>query len=296
MANSREHAKNIRIALKNIYRDTKFSVRCGTGTAYNYIDVTWQDGPTEESVKAAIGHMHNEISLDREYSETAILNAAEILAAACPKVDVFNGGEPEYANIDWDANFWDAAPIIGSVLIRIGTMTSVLNEIALHYVLGEAEPYDPIPCEEETVDLDALDSDDQNLVEHTLGLDDRRGRLTAAHPFVLKMHPGEKPHLDVKTVRPFEAVLRAVPDPVEPSVEVDLTPREIASLSPLGRPLSIFSVPALVLADGDGYTAGELVWVGRTISTVLDQTERVLVSRGDGHPLTPLTTSFLALV
>lgn len=294
MANSREHAPLIRKALKKTFPSVKFTVRCNTGTAYNWIDVRWTDGPTEASVKEAIGHLHNEISIDREFSMETILKAAEILDAAHPDADVFTGSEPLFDNIDWNGDFWEVAPVVGPVVLRIGTMTSVLNEIAQHYVLGDAEPYKTTP--EETVDLDALDSDDQNLMEHTLGLDDRRGRLTASHPFVLKMHPGEKPHLDVKTVRPFEAVLRAVPDPEEPSVKADLTPREIASLSPLGRPLNIFSVPALVLADGNGYTAGELVWVGKTISTVLDQTERVLVSRGDGHPLTPLTTSFLALV
>jgi hypothetical protein len=70
----------------------------------------------------------------------------------------------------------------------------------------------------------------------------------------------------------------------------------VVSLSPQGRSLAILSVPALVMADTDGFRAGETVWIGKTIASVLEQTERVLVSRGDGMPLQPVTTAFLLLV
>jgi hypothetical protein len=121
-----------------------------------------------------------------------------------------------------------------------------------------------------------------------------RGRLLRSNTFVLGMYPGEKPHLDIQKSSPFEALLRVVPDD-KPEDDEDLSPRMVVSLSPAGSRLPIFSVAALVMADNNGFHAGEIVWIGRTIATVLEQTDRVLASRGDGLPLLPVSTSMISL-
>jgi hypothetical protein len=302
---SRERAKQFRQMLKASFPGTKFSVRCDTGTAWNWITVRWEDGPSASEVRELIGCLHEELTIERKYSSETQEKAAQIFEAHFPELEIRNAD----GSINWHLNTFGRDYNIGPKLVLNQTMHAVIHTISEHYVLGGEKQFSNAAeraakqaaflaekaAKEAPVNLDELDGDDQNAVEHKLGLDAPKGRLTAAHPLVLAMHPGEKPHLDVRTVSPFEAVLRAVPDP-EPEPEVDLTPREITSLSPLGRPLTIYSVPALVLADSDGYQAGETVWVGETISTVLDLTERVLVSRGDGYPLSPLTTNFLMLL
>lgn len=303
---SRERAKQFRQMLKGNWPGTKFSVRCDTGTAWNWISVRWEDGPSAADVKGLLGPLHSDLTIERKYSAATMEKAADVFEAHFPELEIRKAD----GSINWDLNTFGRDFNIGKRHLRTQTMWSTMNDIAEYYVLGDVEQFsnaaeraakqaafkaERVKQYAQAVET-VLASDDQNAVEHKLGLDAPKGRLTAAHPLVLAMHPGEKPHLDVKTVSPFEAVLRAVPDPEPEPVEVDLTPRHITSLSPAWRPLAIYSVPALVLADADGYLAGETVWVGETISTVLEQTERVLVSRGDGQPLTPLTTSFLMLV
>jgi hypothetical protein len=121
-----------------------------------------------------------------------------------------------------------------------------------------------------------------------------KGRLMRDNTFVLGMYPGEKPLLQIRQSSPFEALLRVVPDD-EHEDEEDLSPRMVTSLSPSGSKLQIYSVAALVMADNNGFNAGEIVWIGRTIATVLEQTDRVLASRGDGLPLLPVTSALLSL-
>lgn len=121
-----------------------------------------------------------------------------------------------------------------------------------------------------------------------------KGRLVPGNSFLLNLRPGEQPHVHVRSVRPFEALFRADgrPDPDEE----DVTPRVVTSMSPGKNRLSIYSIAALVMADTDGFTAGEVVWLSRAVSTVLDRTDRVLVSRGDDSPLLPITSKLLSLI
>lgn len=65
-------------------------------------------------------------------------------------------------------------------------------------------------------------------------------------------------------------------------------------MTPRGNRLTIYSIAALVMADADGFTAGEVVWLSRAVSTVLDRTDHVLVVRGDGDPLLPITSKVLS--
>lgn len=309
---SRDRAKQFRSMLKKSFPGVKFSVRCDTGTAYNWIAVKWYDGPTAREVNELLRPLHEDLSVARKYSPEVKRSAAEILEAHYPELDVFT----EDGSINWNLETCNREINIGRALVRHLTMNSTVSDIAEHYVLGDEEQFSNAAEREQKrldflanqdaelkqAELEASDSDDENLLQHKAGEDaqhrteEDRGRLTRGNPFVLGMHPGEKAHLDVRTVTPFEAVLTAVPDQQAAEEPRDLTPREVTSLSPMGRPLVIFSVPALVMADTDGYQAGETVWVGKTISTVLDDVERVLVSRGDGHPLQPVTTNFLTLV
>jgi hypothetical protein len=308
---SRTRAKQFRTMLKETFPGVKFSVRCDTGTAYNWISVTWEDGPADSEVQDLLRPLHADLSTTRSYSMYTERQAANVLKAHYPEIEVFQGDE---RSINWNAETYRLDIVIGRKHVRNLTMDSILKDIASIYILGGEERF-PNAAEravnqaarlaEKAAESKAapqeLASDDENLVQHEAGEDFRdaeeaRGRLVRGNPFVLGMYPGEKPHLDVRKVTPFEAVLTAVPDPQEPVEEQDLTPRQITSLSPFGRPLAIFSVPALVMADTDGYQAGEVVWVGKTISTVLDDVERVLVSRGDGQHLQPVTTNFLILI
>lgn len=288
--NSRERAKQFRRDLKRTFPGTKFSVRCDTGTAWNWISVEWSDGPTQDEVSAMLRPQHKDLTVTRNYSPDTERAAAEILEAHYPELEIYSQHD---GNINWSLNLHGTDINIGSKWVNPLTMTALIHDIAKHYVLGGAEQ-SPNVAEREAKQaaLEEMDSDDQNVVEHAAL---SRGRLSRGNPFVLGMHKGEKPLLDVRRVHPFEAVLMAVPD-LEEAPEPDLTPREVIALSPAGRPLPIFSVPALVMADVDGHQAGEVVWIGRTISTVLDQVKRVLVSRGDHLPLQPLTATFLTLL
>lgn len=124
-----------------------------------------------------------------------------------------------------------------------------------------------------------------------------RGRLVPGNAFLLNMRPNEQPHVQVRNVKPFEVLFRALPEGVTPeSDDEDFTPRVVTVTTPRGNRLSIYSIAALVMADADGFTAGELVWLSMTVSTVLDCTDRVLVSRGDDSPLLPVTSKILCLI
>jgi hypothetical protein len=124
-----------------------------------------------------------------------------------------------------------------------------------------------------------------------------KGRLVAGNTFLLNMRPNEQPHVQVRNVKPFEVLFRAVPDGASPETDdEDFTPRIVTATSPMGNRLSIYSIAALVMADADGFTAGELVWLSRAVSTVLDRTDHVLVARGDDSPLLPVTSKILSLI
>lgn len=123
----------------------------------------------------------------------------------------------------------------------------------------------------------------------------KKGRLGPDHAFLLNLRPHEEPHLHVRSVRPFEALFRALPSGAVPtSDEEDLSPRVVTAMTPRGNRLTIYSIAALVMADADGFTAGEVVWLSRAVSTVLDRTDHVLVVRGDGDPLLPITSKVLS--
>jgi hypothetical protein len=301
---SRDRAKQFRTMLKQSFPGVKFSVRCDTGTAWNWIAVKWEDGPTKEAVRELIGHLHKDLTIERKYSANTILQAAKLLEDHYPELEVFD----RYDQINWHLSTWDLGYDIniGPKHIRTQTMYSTLNDIAEHYVLGGTERFSNAAerkakqeqwqaAQAAELDVQTEEGDEVRYDGNTLPEQPGdKGRLLKGNVFTMPMRPGEKPHLEVQKTSPFEALFRAVPD--DQPEEEDLTPREVVSKSPAGRPLPIFSVPALVMADTDGFRAGEVVWVGQTISTVLEQTERVLVARGDGMPLLPVTTKFIALI
>lgn len=49
---TKETAKLVRVALKNAFPGAKFSVRMSTGTASAWMNVSWNDGPTDAAVTA----------------------------------------------------------------------------------------------------------------------------------------------------------------------------------------------------------------------------------------------------
>lgn len=121
-----------------------------------------------------------------------------------------------------------------------------------------------------------------------------KGRLVKSNTFMMNMRPGERPRLDIKKLRPFEMIFRTVPDDeLEPDDE-ELRGRIVTPLTPSGSKLSIPCLPVLVLADTDGFLAGEVVWLGRTVASMLERSARVLVCRGDSAPLLPITSAFIA--
>ena len=52
---TKDTAKLVRQALRNAFPGQKFSVRCSTGTAAAWMDVTWIDGPTTRQVDGIVG-------------------------------------------------------------------------------------------------------------------------------------------------------------------------------------------------------------------------------------------------
>lgn len=313
---SRDRAKQFRTMLKQSFPGVRFYVRCDRGTAWSWITVRWEDGPTREEVGDMLRPLHEELTLEREYSVDTKIEAANILAAHYPEWEVFDRHD---GSINWNLETYKEDVKIGPKHVRSQTMHSTISEIAEHYVLGgveqfsnaaerkakqaaflaerEAQKAQESITADEAPELD-IEGDDMRHSENALPAEDegpQRGRLVRSNAFVLGMHPGEKPHLDVKRVWPFEATLRAVEDPDEPDEE-DLTPRSITFRSPANRPLEIHAVPALVMADTDGYRAGEVVWLGQVIAQALERVERVLVGRGEGMPLLPITSSLITLL
>lgn len=48
---SRDAAKLLRQALRAAFPETQFAVRCGRGTGYSWLSVSWTDGPLPEAVR-----------------------------------------------------------------------------------------------------------------------------------------------------------------------------------------------------------------------------------------------------
>ena len=48
----------IRKALKSLWPGVKFSVRKDRGTACGWVTISWEDGPTDRAVTAAVDHFH----------------------------------------------------------------------------------------------------------------------------------------------------------------------------------------------------------------------------------------------